>query len=63
VIGAAVMIGRIAAGEIETEKHPHAVALGKTQLKPKKPRDEIIRIGSCAILLVHRETNPIRARH
>ena len=35
----------------------------ETQLKPKKPRDEIIRIGSCAILLVHRETNPIRARH
>jgi hypothetical protein len=30
----------------------------ETQLKPKKPRDEIIRIGSCAILLVHRETEP-----
>jgi hypothetical protein len=30
----------------------------ETQLKPKKPRDEIIRIGSCAILLVHQETNP-----
>lgn len=32
VIGAAVMVGRIATGEIEdtkTEKNPHAAALGK----------------------------------
>jgi hypothetical protein len=33
VIGAAVMVAKIATGEVEdakTEKHPHAVALGKS---------------------------------